>query len=141
MAAPTYINFDDSTFSNDNTNITFGGGGGGSATSTTNQTPYLSYIFTISSDQNSFDTIVNDEVRYNTKTVRIQKEDLVKTPYTIKVSKSGYNSNEYYTIELDGAGSTIIRNRLFNNPVDKYIKGELIVFNNFYNNGIFVFKF
>ena len=117
MAAPTYINFDDSTFSNDNTNITFGGGGGGSATSTTNQTPYLSYIFTISSNQNSFDTIVNDEVRYNTKTVRIQKEDLLEKTYTIKVGKSGYNSNQYYTIELDGAGSTVIKNRLLGRPL------------------------
>ena len=59
MAAPTYINFDDSTFSNDNTNITFGGGGGGSATSTTNQTPYLSYIFTISSNQNCLKILLN----------------------------------------------------------------------------------
>ena len=28
----------------------------------------------------------------------------------------------------------LIRNKLFNNPSDKYIKGELIVFNNFYHN-------
>lgn len=112
MAAPKYINFDDFVFNgNDNTNATTGGGGGSSAIPTT-QTPYLSYIFTISSTQDTFDTIVNDEVRYNTKTVRIQKEDLVKQSYTIKVSKSGYNSNEYYTIELDGAGSTVIKNSL-----------------------------
>lgn len=119
MAAPKYINFDDFIFTgNDNTNATTGGGGGGyvvPTTPTTTEPSYFSsYVFTISSNQNTFDTIVNDEIRYNTKTLTIQKENLLDTSYIVKVKKEGYASNEYYLIELEAGDATLLKNAALN---------------------------
>lgn len=115
-------------------------GGGGSVVSSQlqptllNQTTYDTYIFTLISNEKVFDAIVNGETLYNTKSVRISKETLLKGPITIKISKSGYKSNEYYEVDFDSTNSTIIRNTFLNRTLGlsttdvslKYYVGNLL---------------
>jgi hypothetical protein len=119
-------------------NLTNGNGGSSQSNTSvgqsTSQVTFSTYFFTITSNESKFDTIVNDEIKYNTKSIRILKDDLVDKNVKIAIIKEGYVSNEYYEIELDSSNASIIKNTLLNkvfgisslNVLLKYYVGDVL---------------
>lgn len=101
------INIDDTTLKQDGV-----GGGGGTQPTTTNV-----FIFNLSSNQKSFEALVNGEIVGDSKRIRISRESLAKENKKIEIKKEGYFTDEYYLVEMVGDGSPIIENSKFDKPL------------------------
>lgn len=124
-------------------NIGLGGGnggttrGGGSTSQTSNTSPSTTsnvLIFSVNSNQTKFNTTINGENVSNSKSIRVNRQDLALENKKIEVNKQGYKSNEYYIIEMVDDNSPIIINPNIEQPLGlstkdivlyKYINGRL----------------
>lgn len=75
------------------------------------------FIFDIKSNQSTFTTLVNGESVSSNKRIRISREELAKEDKRIEIRKSGYNTNEYYIIQMIDDNVPIIDNPLFDRPL------------------------
>jgi hypothetical protein len=103
--------------------------GGGSITSNI-------FVFNISSNENSFTTLVNGDVVTNNKQLRISRADIAKENKRIEIKKTGFrNNSEYYIVEMIADGGPIINNPNINQPLGigtkdvvltKYRNGQIV---------------
>ena len=85
---------------------------GGGTQTTTNV-----FIFNLSSNQKSFEALVNGEIVGDSKRVRISRESLARENKKIEIKKEGYFTDEYYLVEMVDDGSPIIENSKFDQPL------------------------
>ena len=110
----------------DNTLPDLGGEGGGGTTiqpTTTN-----TFIFNVSSNQKSFESLVNGEKVGDSKRIRISRESLAEENKKIEIKKEGYFTDEYYLIEMVDDGVPIIDNPKFNQPLGINTKDVVLTY-------------
>ena len=105
----------------------FGGGGvlpsdgtgtnDGSTNNTIDTVNSNLFVFTITSNQKQFVSLVNGEVAGDSKLIRITRESLAKETKKIEIKKEGYLSDEYYLVEMVDDGAPIIKNQNFDQPL------------------------